>query len=236
MSPLLPMKEMSREVVVEVTRSLQPYFPEITAEWRRTMFSEFNFDGRAMAALERLTIGTGFSIFSQTRLRRLLREPAALRQTSGQAEGERPRSGPFAGNLSATHRPLPGEIFPPARLAEAVAAMETLSWASYVAVSGAYFDAQKIGVRGAALGARCGALRIRNLEALLQRVLEISRAYLQRHPGIDSADRFGAAGPASTSAGRFWRRSERPQPGDCYRRGFFRANRGHRRTAAFFPT
>ena len=66
MSPLLPMKETSREVVVEVTRSLQPYFPEITAAWRQQMFAEFDFDGRAMAALERLTIGTGFSIFSQT--------------------------------------------------------------------------------------------------------------------------------------------------------------------------
>ena len=60
------MKESSREVVVEVTRSLQPYFHEITADWRRAMFSEFSFEGRAMAALERLTIGTGFSIFSQT--------------------------------------------------------------------------------------------------------------------------------------------------------------------------
>ena len=66
MSPLLPMKESSRDVVVEVTRSLQPFFPEITASWRRAMFAEFNFDGRAMAALERLTIGTGCSIFSQT--------------------------------------------------------------------------------------------------------------------------------------------------------------------------
>ncbi len=66
MSSLLPMKETSREVVVEVARTLQPWFPEITAAWRQQMFAEFNFDGRAMAALERLTIGTGFSIFSQT--------------------------------------------------------------------------------------------------------------------------------------------------------------------------
>ena len=66
MSSLLPMKESSREVVVEVARTLQPWFPEITAAWRQQMFNEFNFDGRAMAALERLTIGTGFSIFSQT--------------------------------------------------------------------------------------------------------------------------------------------------------------------------
>ena len=66
MSPLLPMKETSREVVVEVVRSLQPCFPEITATWRQAMFAEFDFDGRAMTALERLTIGTGFSVFSQT--------------------------------------------------------------------------------------------------------------------------------------------------------------------------
>lgn len=59
MSPLLPMKESSRDGVVEVTRRLQPFFPEIPASWRRAMFAEFNFDGRAMAALERLTIGTG---------------------------------------------------------------------------------------------------------------------------------------------------------------------------------
>jgi len=30
MSSLLPMKETSREVVVEVTHALQPWFPEIT--------------------------------------------------------------------------------------------------------------------------------------------------------------------------------------------------------------
>src|SRR5580700_9562215 len=60
------MKETSREVVLEVAQTLQPWFPEITAAWRQQMFTEFNFDGRAMTALERLTIGTGFSIFAQT--------------------------------------------------------------------------------------------------------------------------------------------------------------------------
>src|ERR1700691_5159183 len=66
MSSLLPMKETSREVVVEVARTPQPSVPENTAAWRQQMCTEFDFDGRAMAALERLTIGTGFSIFSQT--------------------------------------------------------------------------------------------------------------------------------------------------------------------------
>ena len=39
MSSLLPMKETSRELVVEVTHALQPWFPEITAKWRQRMFA-----------------------------------------------------------------------------------------------------------------------------------------------------------------------------------------------------
>ena len=62
MSSPPPMK-VSREMGGGSQRTLQPWFPEITAAWRQQMFTEFNFDGRAMAALERLTIGTGFSIF-----------------------------------------------------------------------------------------------------------------------------------------------------------------------------
>ncbi len=150
MSPLLPMKETSREVVVEVTRSLQPYFPEITAAWRRHMFAEFDCDGRAMAALERLTIGTGFSIFSQTDFasfyenlqhfgKRLAKLKVSARVVSRSLEIYQQLIDPYLERIS-----------PPHRLAEALAAMETLSWASYVAVSGAYFDAQKNRVRSVA--------------------------------------------------------------------------------------
>src|SRR5580704_7809391 len=129
MSPLLPMKETSREVVVEVTRSLQPYFPEITAAWRQRMFAEFDCDGRAMAALERLTIGTGFSIFSQTDFtafydnlqhfgKRLAKLKVSARVVSRSLEIYQQLIDPYLERL-----------FPPQRLAEAVAAMETLSWA-----------------------------------------------------------------------------------------------------------
>jgi len=50
--------------------------------------------------------------------------------------------------------------------------METLSWASFVAVSGAYFDAQRIEAE-ALLSVLDAELSARNLKALLVRILEI---------------------------------------------------------------
>src|SRR5581483_10342113 len=158
--------------VVEVTRSLQPYFQEITSEWRRAMFSEFSFDGRAMAALERLTIGTGFSIFSQTDFaafyenlqyfgERLAKLKVSAREVARALEVYQQLIDPYL-----------RRIFPPARLPEAVAAMETLSSASFIAVSGAYFDAQKTQSE-ALLSVLDAELSAKNLDALLQRVLEI---------------------------------------------------------------
>ena len=167
------MKETSREVVVEVTRSLQPHFPEITAAWRQRMFAEFDCDGRAMAALERLTIGTGFSIFSQTDFaafyenlqhfgKRLAKLKVNARVVSRSLEIYQQLIDPYL-----------EKIFPAYRLPEALAAMETLSWASYVAVSGAYFDAQK-NQSEALLAVLDAELSAGNLDALLDRVLEIT--------------------------------------------------------------
>jgi signal transduction histidine kinase len=172
-SPLLPMKEASREVVVEVTRTLQPYFPEITAAWRQTMFAEFNFDGRAMAALERLTIGTGFSIFSQTDFaafydslqhfgKRLAKLKVSARAVARSLQIYQELIDPYL-----------AKIFPPDRMPQALAAMETLSWASYVAVSAAYADAQKIEAE-TLLSVLDAELSAGNLNVLLKRVLEIA--------------------------------------------------------------
>jgi len=173
MSSLLPMKETSREVVVEVTRALQPHFPEITAKWRQRMFAEFDFDGRAMAALERLTTGTGFSIFSQTDFATFydnlqhFGERLAKLNVSARAVA---RSLQIYQELVDTYLE---KIFPPNRLAEVMAAMETLSWASYVAVSTAYSDAQKVEAE-TLLSVMDAELSARNLSALLHRVLEIA--------------------------------------------------------------
>lgn len=173
MSPLLPMKETSRDVVVEVVRSLQPCFPEITATWRQKMFAEFDFDGRAMTALERLTIGTGFSIFSQTDFaafyeslqhfgKRLAKLKVSARAVARSLEIYQQLIDPYL-----------EKIFPANRLAEARAAMETLSWASYVAVSTAYSDAQKVEA-DTLLAVLDAELSAGNLNALLERVLEIA--------------------------------------------------------------
>ena len=170
MSSLLPMKESSREVVVEVARTLQPWFPEITAAWRQQMFNEFNFDGRAMAALERLTIGTGFSIFSQTDFatfysnlqhfgERLAKLEVSARAVARSLEIYQQLIDPYL-----------RKTFPPSRLPEMSAAMETLSWATYVAVSAAHSDAQKIEAE-TLLAVLDAELSASNLDVLLDRVL-----------------------------------------------------------------
>ena len=183
MSPLLPMKESSREVVIEVTRKLQPSFPEITAGWRQRMFAEFDFDGRAMAALERLTIGTGFSIFSQADF--------ASFYNSLQHFGKRLAKLKISARAVARSLQIYQDlidsylekIFPPDRLPEVLAAMETLSWASYVAVSAAYADAQKI-ESDTLLSVLDAELSAGNLNALLERVLEIATHTFNANLGL----------------------------------------------------
>ncbi len=171
MSSLLPMKETSREVVLEVARTLQPWFPEITAAWRQQMFTEFNFDGRAMAALERLTIGTGFSIFSQTDFAAFYSnlqhfgERLAKLEVSARA---------VARSLAIYQQlidPYLEKLFPSNRLPEMSAAMETLSWATYVAVSAAHSDAQKIEAE-TLLSVLDAELSAENVDILLDRVLK----------------------------------------------------------------
>jgi len=177
------MKESSREVVIEVTRKLQPSFPEITAGWRQRMFAEFDFDGRAMAALERLTIGTGFSIFSQADF--------ASFYNSLQHFGKRLAKLKISARAVARSLQIYQDlidsylekIFPPDRLPEVLAAMETLSWASYVAVSAAYADAQKI-ESDTLLSVLDAELSAGNLNALLERVLEIATHTFNANLGL----------------------------------------------------
>ena len=183
MSSLLPMKETSRELVVEVTRALQPFFPEITAEWRQRMFAEFDFDGRAMAALERLTIGTGFSIFSQTDFATFYDNL----QHFGDRLAKLKVSARAVARALEIYQQLIGQclekIFPSSRLKEVLAAMETLSWASYVAVSTAYSDAQKVEAE-TLLSIMDAELSAGNLDALLGRVLNIALNTFGAHLGL----------------------------------------------------
>src|ERR1043165_2330309 len=63
---MLPLKESVRARITELSLGLKTHFASITAAWRTRMFEEFQLDGRAMAALERLTLGTGFALFCQS--------------------------------------------------------------------------------------------------------------------------------------------------------------------------
>jgi signal transduction histidine kinase len=183
MSSLLPMKETSRELVVEVTHALQPWFPEITAKWRQRMFAEFDFDGRAMAALERLTIGTGFSIFSQTDFATFY---DSLQHFGDRLAKLKVSAREVVRSLEIYQQlidPCLEKIFPPSRLKEVMAAMETLSWASYVAVSTAYSDAQKIEAE-TLLSVLDAELSADNLDALLERVLKIARRTFDANLGL----------------------------------------------------
>lgn len=170
--PVLPLKESSRELIVEVARALEPYFPIITSRWREDLGRCQPADGRVLAALERLNVGTGCSYFCHgdlagffenvnyhaTRLAKLEVDPRAVTRSlqlyNSQCE-------PFLGSLF-------GE-----RQAEAVAALEMLSSATFTAVSNAYFDT-KTRESSALLGVLDAELAAPTRQGLLERVLDIT--------------------------------------------------------------
>jgi signal transduction histidine kinase len=172
MSVLLPIKESARELILEATRALQPHLQEITAAWRKRMFEEFQFEGRAMAALERLNLGTGFAIFSHGDLdsfsenltyfgTRLVKLHVDTRAVARSLELYTEVCAPYVDRYFENRR------------FEITAALEMLSSASFVAVSGAYFDAQK-SASAALLSVLDAELSAKNLSSLLERVLQIT--------------------------------------------------------------
>jgi signal transduction histidine kinase len=182
MSALLPIKESARSLILEVTAALQPHFQEITAAWRKRMFEEFQLDGRAMAALERLNLGTGFWLFAHSDLEafsenlgyfgtRLSKLRINTRAVARSLEIYSELCTPFIANLFGERR------------YEIAAATEMLSSAIFVAVSGAYFDAQR-NASEALLSVLDAELSARNLSALLERVLQITTTTFGATVGI----------------------------------------------------
>ncbi|MFB3917004.1 MAG: GAF domain-containing protein [Terriglobales bacterium] len=182
MSPLLPIKQSSRAQIIEIARVLRPSLPDMTLAWRRKMAEEFAFDERVLAVLEKLNIATGCRFFLAddfngffenltyygTRLAKLQVDTRAVA-----------RSLEFSLALCEPYLSSLGEE----RQAEARAALEMVSSAAFVTVSGAYFDTQKreSGALLALLDAELSAL---NLQALLQRVLETTTAAFNATLGL----------------------------------------------------
>jgi signal transduction histidine kinase len=168
----LVLKESSRALIQEAVRALKPCFPEITAAWRARMFEEFQFDGRAMTALERLNLGTGFSICCQCDFQTFAENLSYFGTRMAKLQID---AGAVARSLELYElfcEPYVGKEFKERR-SEIVAALEMFSSAAFVAVSLAYFETQK-GASSALLSVLDAELTAPDLSGLLRKVLEIT--------------------------------------------------------------
>jgi len=181
-STVLPIHESARELILEATNVLQPHFAEMTAAWRQRMFEEFQFEGRAMVALERLNLGVGFMLFSHSDFnqfndnlyyygQRLAKLRVDTRQVARSVEIYQQIAGPYV-----------EEAFGERRF-QVMAALETLASASFVAVSGAYFDVQQ-NASDALLKVLDAELSAKNLTALLDRVLVVTEGIFGANIGV----------------------------------------------------
>ncbi len=182
MSPMLPLKHKYRARIVQLAGVLKPFFPAITAAWRSKMFEEFQIDGRAMAALERLNLGTGFSLFCQedfssfsenltyygTRLSKLKIDTRTVARSL---------------EIYESLCELQLQQLMPADLMEANTALEMFASATFIAVSGAYFDAQR-NESAALLAVLDAELNTQGVAALLDQILRITRDTFQATVGV----------------------------------------------------
>ena len=174
MSACLVLKESSRALIQEAVRALKPCFPEITAAWRARMFEEFQFDGRAMTALERLNLGTGFAIFCQCEFQTFAENLNYFGTRLAKLQVD---AGAVARSLELYElfcEPYLAKEFKERR-SEVVAALEMFSSAAFVAVSLAYFETQK-GASSALLSVLDAELTAPDLASLLRKILEITAA------------------------------------------------------------
>lgn len=169
----LPIAEKHRQSILELSQGLQPHVSEIAQRWRKQMFEEFQFDGRAMAALERLNLGTGFGIFAHndfdifaenlqyfgTRLAKLQIDTRAVARSLELYQE--------------TCVPFVQQVYSEAKSERLLSALQTLSSATFVDVSGAYFDTQNR-ASAALLALLDAELSAQSLPAILERVLEIT--------------------------------------------------------------
>lgn len=182
MSTVLPIQESAQELILEATNALQPHLAEMTAAWRQRMFEEFQFEGRAMAALERLNLGVGFMMFSHSDFaeftdnlcyygKRLAKLRVDTRQVARSLEIYQKIVGPVIAQEFGDRR------------FQMMAALETLTSASFVAVSGAYFDVQQ-NASDALLKVLDAELSAKNLTALLERVLVVTAGIFGATVGV----------------------------------------------------
>jgi signal transduction histidine kinase len=181
-SSVLPIKESARELILEAARILHVRFREMAELWRQRMQQEFQLDERALLALERLNLGMSFMVQSHANFneftenlhyygRRLAKLRVDTRQVARSLEIYQRIASSFI-----------AEEFGP-RSADVILAMESLASASFVAVSGAYFDVQQ-SASDALLKILDAELSAINLSALLERVLVVTEGIFGAQIGV----------------------------------------------------
>ena len=173
MPALLPIKESQLGIVNLISKALQPHFAAIRKHWRGHMFMEFQLDGRAMAALERLTIGTGFHVFSHHDIETFHENADYYGKRLAKLQIDTRVISRALDLYLELLAPYLRESFEGDRLTEAFTALDKFSYATYVAVSGAYFDNQQV-ESTALLSVLDAELSASGLDALLDRVLQIT--------------------------------------------------------------
>jgi signal transduction histidine kinase len=170
-SAVLPLKESSRELIIEVARALQPHYAKITRAWRDQLVAEFAFDERQLAVLDRLNISTGCAYFCKGDFSSFFEHLNYFSTRLAKLEVDTRAVARSLDIYSALSEPHLGRIFGE-RQTEAMAALEMLSSATFVAISGAYFDT-KTRENAALVSVLEAELSADDVDALLGRVLNI---------------------------------------------------------------
>lgn len=182
MAAVLPLKESSRELIVEIVHALQPYFPDIAASWRETISVEVAPTSKVIAALEQLTLASGSSHLCRGDLHAFFENLHYFGTRLAKLQVDTRTIARSLELFQSLCEPYLVCVFNERR-AEAKAAIETLSSVTFVTVSGAYFDTQTK-ASSALLSILDAELRAGNLSTLLKLALEISVATFGANVGV----------------------------------------------------
>ncbi len=179
---MLPLKESSRDLILEVAATLRPFLDDITETWWEKLAAEFQFEPRVLAALKRLTLANGRSYFSGDDFAdffenvtyhsaRLAKLQVDTRDIARSLELYQTICEPYIEKLFGERRE------------QATSAVEMLSSATFVCVSGAYFDAQRA-ESAALLSVLDAELSAGNLSTLLECVLRTITSIFHASMGV----------------------------------------------------
>jgi len=192
LSSVLSIKDTSRDLLVEILAALNPYYADLSDKWRDQVANEFGFGRRELGALASLTLNTAHSFFSHGDIpgffenvdyfaMRLAKLQVDTRAVARSLEIYQELCEPYLNGLFG------------ARLKEVTATLDVLKSATFVTVSGAYFDT-KTREYATLLRVLDAELSSGEITGMFQKVLEITSAnfgasmaaILLRQPDSDS--------------------------------------------------